>query len=109
MSSWIHDNQHSTIESQKALKDLEGLGYDVEALMRMNMSEQRIVDLRNKAFQYRGIQLQDSIYKHSIDGNNVATVNAKVDPNIAPMISEGEGMGTIERIIFLAEKELSEN
>jgi hypothetical protein len=37
---------------QKAWKDLETLGYDVPAFRRMNMSEDQVIELRDKAFRY---------------------------------------------------------
>jgi hypothetical protein len=45
--------------SQKAWSDLEGLGYDIGALKRMNMNDNQVVQLRDKAFRYRGIQVQE--------------------------------------------------
>ncbi|MFY3740861.1 MAG: hypothetical protein HMLIMOIP_001306 [Candidatus Nitrosomirales archaeon] len=52
-------NLSSSSMSQKAWRDLESLGYDINALMQMNMNEQQVVELRNKAFRYRGLTIPD--------------------------------------------------
>jgi hypothetical protein len=46
----------SSLAARQAWKDLEGLGYDIKALSRRNMSDDQIVELRDKAFRYRGIR-----------------------------------------------------
>jgi hypothetical protein len=46
--------------AQRAWKDLENLGYDISALMRMNMNDGQVIALRDKAFRYRGLQTSDS-------------------------------------------------
>lgn len=46
----------SSLAARQAWKDLEGLGYDIKALSRRNMSDEQVVELRDKAFRYRGIQ-----------------------------------------------------
>lgn len=105
----IPDNQSSSFESQKALKDLEALGYDVTALMRMNMNDQRIVDLRDKAFRFRGIQVQEPVYKQDTDGNEAGLLNTKVESNVGLELPQAQEMGLVECIIYLAEKQLCED
>jgi hypothetical protein len=46
--------------AQRAWKDLENLGYDINALMRRNMNDSQVVELRDKAFRYRGIQVPEN-------------------------------------------------
>lgn len=52
--------------SKKAWMDLESLGYDINALKRMNMNDNQVVELRDKAFRYRGLKVPERENNNSL-------------------------------------------
>jgi hypothetical protein len=97
-----------SVESQRALQDLDALGYDIPALLRMDLNDERIVDLRDKAFQYRNIKLTNSVAVKHIDPENQITVSRIADKTgDSSNVSKYQKMGSVEQIIYLAEKDLS--
>ncbi len=106
---WISDTQYTAVESQKALKDLEDLGYDVPALKRRNMNDQQIVELRDKAYRYRGIQLQTPVVENGTKNNKTNDVGATVNSDLMIKTSATQEMDVVELIIYLAEKHLSDD
>ena len=56
MSAEFPDASKISEPARHAFQDLKALGYDVEALGRRNMNDDQILELRDKAFKFRGIQ-----------------------------------------------------
>ncbi|MGH9991483.1 MAG: hypothetical protein ACREAZ_02420 [Nitrososphaera sp.] len=89
-----------SIEAHNAFKDLETLGYDVDALMRRNMNDSQIVELRDKAFHYRGMEMPKM-------DDLVNLFSLGVDLSIRS--SRDEGRTLARHILYLAERELSQS
>jgi hypothetical protein len=96
-----HTNKLSD-SARNAFQDLETLGYDVDALGRRNMSDQEVVDLRDKAFRYRGIEIPR--YKGMADMEKLFELGVKVSLRSSPE----EARTMARHILYLAEKQLAE-
>ena len=60
-AGYYHDGVTKLSDTARtAFQDLKGLGYDIEALGRRNMDDYQILELRDKAFRFRGIQMYRS-------------------------------------------------
>ena len=88
--------------ARSAFQDLKALGYDVDALGRRNMNDEEVLELRDKAFRYRGIEIPSN--KGMSDLVNLfelgVDLSLKSAPNEARMIAN--------HILYLAEKQLAE-
>lgn len=91
--------------ARAAFKDLELLGYDVEALLRRNMNDSQIVDLRDKALRFRG--MANAIPSVKRNDDFVDLFSLAVDLSIKSRPDEGRTLA--RHILYLAEKELSES
>ncbi len=101
VSKSLSDNNiPQSSEAQSAFRDLETLGYDVDALMRRDMNDSQIVELRDKAFHYRGMEIpkMDELVK---------LFSLGVDLSIRS--SPDEGRNLARHILYLAERELSQS
>ena len=80
--------------ARSAFQDLKALGYDVDALGRRNMNDEEVLELRDKAFRYRGMSDLVNLFELGVD------LSLKSAPNEARMIAN--------HILYLAEKQLAE-
>jgi hypothetical protein len=92
--------------AKDAFGDLESLGYDVAALMRMNMNDDRIVELRDRAYRYRGIKPRKAEAKKDPD-DLTKFFGMGVDLAIRQDSEAARDMA--RHILYLAERELSES
>lgn len=89
--------------ARDAFEHLKSLGYDVDALVRMGMSEQQVLDLRDKAFRYRGMQIPAASSQMK---DLVSLFGLGVDLSIKSPPTEGRMLAS--HILYLAEKQLAE-
>ena len=103
----IHDSFDLLSEQAKiAIRDLESIGYDVNALVGMNMSDERIIDLRDKAFQSRGIKVsKEATEKRSDDF--AAFIGLGIDLSLESSPEQAKKM--VKHLFYLAERELSQS
>jgi hypothetical protein len=87
--------------AKTAFQDLKLLGYDVEALGRRNMNDAQVLELRDKAFKYRGIEIP--VAKSMTDLVNLFELGVDLSLKSPPI--EGRMMAT--HILYLAEKQLA--
>lgn len=89
--------------AKNAFQDLKSLGYDIEALGRRNMNDAQVLELRDKAFRFRGIETPAGT-KSMSDLMNLFELG--VDLSLKSPPSEGRMMA--KHILYLAEKQLAE-
>ena len=88
----------------RALADLESLGYDVQALIRRNMADDQIVELREKAYRFRGIAIPNSPSKRADDFASFFSLGIDLSLMTAPE----QARILARHIFYLAEKHLSD-
>lgn len=90
--------------ARSAFQDLRSLGYDVEALERRNMNDDEVLELRDKAFRFRGMDIPSeakavadfaSLFQLGVD------LSLKSPPEEARVMAR--------HILYLAEKHLAES
>jgi hypothetical protein len=89
--------------AKSAFQDLKSLGYDVEALGRRNMNDEQVLELRDKAFKFRGMEMPPG-GKGMSDLVNLFELG--VDLSLKSPPTEGRMMA--KHILYLAEKQLAE-
>lgn len=89
--------------AKHAFQDLKSLGYDTDALGRRNMNDEQVLELRDKAFRYRGIEVPGAP-KNMSDLVNLFELG--VDLSLKSPPTEGRVMA--RHILYLAEKQLAE-
>lgn len=89
--------------AKNAFQDLKSLGYDIDALERRNMNDAQVLELRDKAFRYRGIEIPGTT-KNISDLVNLFELG--VDLSLKSPPTEGRVMA--RHILYLAEKQLAE-
>jgi hypothetical protein len=104
MTADIASQNNKLSETAKsAFQDLKSLGYDVEALGRRNMNDEHVLELRDKAFKFRGMELPGS-NKGMSDLANLFELG--VDLSLKSPPAEGRMMA--KHILYLAEKQLAD-
>ncbi|HJS82633.1 MAG TPA: hypothetical protein VJ742_07325 [Nitrososphaera sp.] len=103
MSAGFFGQTNKLSENAKnAFHDLKALGYDVDALGRRNMNDEEVLELRDKAFRYRGMEIPGN--KGMSDLVNLfelgVDLSLKSPPDEARMMAK--------HILYLAEKQLAE-
>jgi hypothetical protein len=89
--------------AKSAFADLRRLGYDVDALGRRNMNEKQVVELRDKAFRYRGVQPKNA------DKDMTELVQLfKLGVDLSLRSPPAEARALANHILYLAERQLSE-
>lgn len=88
--------------ARNAFQDLEALGYDVAALGRRNMSDQEVLELRDKAFRYRGIEIPSNKGMNDLEKLFALGVSASLKS------PPKEARTMARHILYLAEKQLAE-
>jgi hypothetical protein len=89
--------------AKNAFQDLKSLGYDIDALGRRNMKDEQVLELRDKAFKYRGMEIPGTT-KGISDLVNLFELG--VDLSLKSPPAEGRAMA--RHILYLAEKQLAE-
>ena len=89
--------------AKNAYQDLKSLGYDIDALGRRNMNDEQVLELREKAFKFRGIEVPGAT-KSMSDLANLFELG--VDLSLKSPPTEGRMMA--RHILYLAEKQLAE-
>ena len=89
--------------AKSAFQDLESLGYDVEALGRRNMNDEQVLELRDKAFKFRGMDIPPAGKSMT---ELVSLFELGVDLSLKSPPAEGRMMA--KHILYLAEKQLAE-
>lgn len=89
--------------ARNAFDDLRSLGYDVDALGRRNMNEDQIMELRDKAFKFRGIEVKNADKKMA---DLVSLFGLGVDLSLRSPPAEARLLA--KHILYLAERQLSE-
>ncbi|MGI0036818.1 MAG: hypothetical protein ACRD99_00485 [Nitrososphaera sp.] len=88
---------------KSAFQDLKSLGYDIDALGHRNMNDEQVLELRDKAFRYRGIEVPGTAKSMS---DLVNLFELGVDLSLKSPPTEGRVMA--RHILYLAEKQLAE-
>jgi hypothetical protein len=96
-----HENRQSEV-AKNAFQDLKSLGYDIEALERRNMNDEQVLELRDKAFRYRGIEIPATKNMSEL----VSLFELGVNLSLKSPPTEGRMMA--KHILYLAEKQLAE-
>lgn len=91
--------------ARAAFKDLELLGYDVEALLRRNMNDNQIVELRDKALRFRSIENPIPSMKGMEELVDLFSLGVDLSIRSSP----DEGKTLARHILYLAERELSDS
>jgi hypothetical protein len=89
--------------AQSAFLDLKSLGYDVEALRRRNMNDEQVLELRDKAFRFRGMDVPAG-GKSMSDLVNLFELGVNLSLKSPPT----QGRMMAKHILYLAEKQLAE-
>lgn len=97
-------NRQMSETAVSALADLESLGYDVQALIRRNMEDDQIVELREKAYRFRGIAIPNSRNKRADDFASFFSLGIDLSLMTAPE----QARILARHIFYLAEKHLSD-
>lgn len=95
-------NRQLSDTALSALVDLESLGYDVQALVRRNMDDNQIVELREKAYRYRGVAIPNSPSKRINDFANFFSLGV----DLGLMTPPEQARILVRHIFYLAEKQL---
>ncbi len=90
--------------ARNAFQDLRTLGYDIDALARRNMNEDQVLELRDKAFRYRGIEIPNRT-KGMADLVNLFELGVDLSLRSPP----AEARILAKNILYLAEKQLAES
>jgi hypothetical protein len=98
------NNRQMSDAAVSALADLESLGYDVQALIRRNMEDDQIVELREKAYRFRGIAIPGTSSKAADDLASFFSLGIDLSLMTAPE----QARILARHIFYLAEKQLSD-
>jgi hypothetical protein len=92
--------------AKMALKDLEAIGYDIDALARRGMNSEQIKELRDKAYRYRGIEIPTPISRKRMDDLvTLFWLGVELALNTTP----ARGKVIASHVLYLAESQLSES
>ena len=96
-------NNKLSESAMSAFQDLKSLGYDIEALGRRNMNDEQVLELRDKAFKFRGMEVPGGSKSMS---DLVNLFELGVDLSLKSPPAEGRVMA--RHILYLAEKQLAD-
>ena len=107
-SSYIHNSLELQLSeaASNALRDLKSLGYDTDALARMNLTDERIIELRDKSYQYRGIEPPKAI---SAKDDDEFTRFFDLGIDLTFKSTPEQARDIARHLLYLAERELSQS
>jgi len=108
MSSYSYESIHLPLsfEAMNALRNLEYLGYDIDALLRMNMDDKQIIELCDEAYRYRRIEPPNQESTRSDIDDFTRFFRMGIDLSLE-MASRDEARIMVSHFLRLAEKVLS--
>lgn len=103
-ANYTGDASRLSDTARNAFQDLMSLGYDIEALERRNMNDDEVIELRDKAFRFRGMDVP-------LEAKGVAEFASLfelgVDLSLKSPPEEARVMAS--HILYLAEKHLADS
>ncbi|MGI0026024.1 MAG: hypothetical protein ACREA4_12890 [Nitrososphaera sp.] len=106
-SSSIHNSLELQLSeaARNAFRDLKALGYDTDALARMNLNDERIIELRDKSYRYRGVEPPKETPKKD-DAEFTRFFGLCIDLTLKMAPDQARVMA--RHLFYLAERELSQ-
>lgn len=89
-----------------ALSDLKALGYDLDALMKRGMDSDQVLELRDKAYRYRGIKVPTTVSRDRMD-DVINLFNLGVNLGVKTSDPE-QAKALVRQIFYLAERQLAD-